>query len=989
MADNVIAANQLSEAFSNLNVDDFLKDELAQYAKKKDILRRLSGGKPLPVAKRWLEWTIQNIVYQDPNVTLPDALLRALFFDGRTDQPRPFKDDLELNKLMLSHDAKDFLMNACDDFPLLELIPDFGVARQAESFYALCKRKLQNEDIISSQLARTWLETTISGISRLNGGVSKELLNALFMDGIASQDHTRTFKINQILNDLMLKCDVTEFLMKACLDTPIHVETATEQATRLNLHFHREFKGLAVERFVKTIPHYEAMYDLRKHYGRIIPIVQSSGTGKSRLVEELGYHIPSLSVCFRRGTSPAQGWPPSDSPAYDFLKDTENFIVNGKKLGDEDMMFRGEEIAAAFLGAWTQIINDNIEAQVPGESPKEWFKSWYLKNEDVADVSRSQRHELFAEVAQRAGTLLDNHRAQLRAWWNTFIGKVDATDPLRHNVFVWHGNLFLLLAEPGMEALANTLIERGQDKFILAFDECTELDPSILQKEIDPPLPGISLIALQRILKASDGFHHFGFKFWYLLLDTNSALSHPGPTEDIGRTFKLRDGFIPLPTWPYLGYDQMANQKKGRCRRQGMHSGFVTSLCTAGRYDIVAEKKLFQGAVFNPMDPYHVIAVFSQRVLLELGTGESSSHLATESVRSHMHILLGVVNRLTITEAPSEPLLAVAAAKALNSSKECYKAAMETLLKGLVQQGTVLDRGLEGGLCIRLLFTLTGDEARVPEGAEFLEGERTLDASLRPIRLSTFLKRLLGKNLGVGSMQYELCYELLEKSSNVWINFTHLVQVDEDISEITTGFLSKAWCRGAAVQCAFSQSVIDGFFVGYAGDLDEPFDERRLVYVPWQTKAKVAASGSAVAKTLVGPWIVSKNGEHYKPEWHVVILMDFGTSTKFKKPGLPLVDLTFGKAAKPGEGHTWGGYARNQEDEYHRYCLNIRGRSVETYPVIKGFENRFDQLFQRALSSPHPEFDKIAASMKRELRPLKVNETEDDKEQEEQEDGED
>ncbi|THH20962.1 hypothetical protein EW146_g529 [Bondarzewia mesenterica] len=126
--------------------------------------------------------------------------------------------------------------------------------------------------------------------------------------------------------------------------------------------------------------------------------------------------------------------------------------------------------------------------------------------------------------------------------------------------------------------------------------------------------------------------------------------------------------------------------------------------------------------------------------------------------------------------------------------------------------------------------------------------------------------------------------------------------------------------------------------------------------------------------------------QRYKPEWHVVILMDLGTSTKFQERGLSFVDLTFQKAAI--EGDTWRGYATKEGDECHRYCLNIRGHGVETYPILKRFENPFDQLFQRVLSSPHPEFDKLAASMKRELQPLKVNETEEDQEPEEEEEAE-
>ncbi|THH16515.1 hypothetical protein EW146_g4130, partial [Bondarzewia mesenterica] len=503
MADNDISANQLSEAFSNLSVDNFLGGaELAEYAKKKDIIRRRSGGQPSPVAKRWVERTIQDILNQGPDVTFPDALSRALFVDGRPSQPRPFKDDSELNKL-LSHDAKGFLMNVYDvrQICLFELFSDFRVTSDIITGYANSQDDLGKEDIGSSQKAKTWLQTMINSISRLklDGGVSKELLNALFVDRIASKNYRRPFKRDPILNGLRLKCDITEFLMKACV--------------------------LLRRSSFSTLPNNQ---------------------------------FP-------------QGWPPSDGPANDFLKDTENFVVNGSKLESEDMKFK-----------------------VSGGSPKEWFKPWHLKNEDVIviDVSRPQRHELFGEVAQRAGTLLDNNRAKLKAWdrRNASIGDLTESDRLQSDVLTWHSDVFRLLARPGIEALANTLIERGQDKFILAFDECTELDPSDKPKGIDPPSPD-----------------DFGFKTWCLLLDINSALSDLAPTGEIARSFRLKDGYFLLPTWPYLGYDQMANQKQSlskardalELRNLTMYGRPYWSTISAS-FDVVAEEKLFQAAAFDP-----------------------------------------------------------------------------------------------------------------------------------------------------------------------------------------------------------------------------------------------------------------------------------------------------------------------------------------------------------------------------------------------------
>jgi putative ribosome biogenesis GTPase RsgA len=52
--------------------------------------------------------------------------------------------------------------------------------------------------------------------------------------------------------------------------------------------FGRQYQGSGVETFMEALDGpYTKMYRESTHSGRIIPILQSSGVGKSRLVEEL------------------------------------------------------------------------------------------------------------------------------------------------------------------------------------------------------------------------------------------------------------------------------------------------------------------------------------------------------------------------------------------------------------------------------------------------------------------------------------------------------------------------------------------------------------------------------------------------------------------------------------------------------------------------------------------------------------------------------
>jgi hypothetical protein len=384
-----------------------------------------------------------------------------------------------------------------------------------------------------------------------------------------------------------------------------------------------------------------------------------------------------------------------------------------------------------------------------------------------------------------------------------------------------------------------------------------------------------------------------------------------------------------------------------------------------------AYEKLFFNMAFDPRNQDHVFAALAVRIGLEIGEGEASARLATEAVRSHMRVLVGVTGGLVITASPSEPMLAIAAAEALNTSSETYKTAIETLLDKLILRGLVLDRGLQGEVYSRLLLMLARDKATMTLSPSFVKYDAIGSAHhVHAVRLSCFLQTLLGDDLGIPDSlvdQKALRMTLLIETSEVWINFTHFVQLSQPIDEVTQPMLLKAWSSGFAFQCTFYQPVIDGFIVAYSGTLDGPFDASNLFVIPWQTKARSDAAGLAVARQLTTPFLIRSdvNGkpERYKPG-HIAFLMDLAASSAFGKINGPHTNLTLGAAERPtGKGGRWDGYASGDEVEPARYCLNIRGHSPREYPVLQGFEKQFNQLFQRSLPCARPEFLQFAKAM--------------------------
>jgi ABC-type lipoprotein export system ATPase subunit len=54
----------------------------------------------------------------------------------------------------------------------------------------------------------------------------------------------------------------------------------------LNAAFVNSFYGSSDDLFKNDLKTYSAMYNSQHHYGKIVCILQSSGTGKSRLIAE-------------------------------------------------------------------------------------------------------------------------------------------------------------------------------------------------------------------------------------------------------------------------------------------------------------------------------------------------------------------------------------------------------------------------------------------------------------------------------------------------------------------------------------------------------------------------------------------------------------------------------------------------------------------------------------------------------------------------------
>jgi hypothetical protein len=124
------------------------------------------------------------------------------------------------------------------------------------------------------------------------------------------------------------------------IDDIDHDDTVAATMSSLQRQWDKEFKGNAIMALEQKIEKAEKVFSKAKYYGRIMSIIQSSGMGKSRLVDELGKETLSISFTLRENAE--TGFPPGDPEVTSYLK--EGF--------DEDEVTRHVRIISLLVAAF-------------------------------------------------------------------------------------------------------------------------------------------------------------------------------------------------------------------------------------------------------------------------------------------------------------------------------------------------------------------------------------------------------------------------------------------------------------------------------------------------------------------------------------------------------------------------------------------------------------------------------------------------------------
>ncbi|KAJ7642745.1 hypothetical protein DFH06DRAFT_606247 [Mycena polygramma] len=629
--------------------------------------------------------------------------------------------------------------------------------------------------------------------------------------------------------------------------------------------------------------HYRDLWERNKatYYGRVVAMIASSGTGKTKLNLEYLRKHGGLYICLRSASdSPGQGWPPGDVHLTSYLE-----LHRDKPLA---------LVTAALIGA----VLETVEQQFT--SLDDHNKSWKLRA--GSRLTRSDpRLDNMAKVASKAKELLYQHLAE-------FISKMcSGAQSVKEDAEL----AVELICEGPADKLA-----RKVPHFLLVVDECTV--PSFL-------FPSDQISPLLRVMECLSKHN-----LWFVLVSTSAKIVSIVPSMNVRGSQRFINQ-TSLPPWFYLPFDPYlagrpitptisAALKLQEIKQYGRP---LWRIYTDGEVLPAAQMKLLGASGLMDFDESQIFSLYSQRICLHLNPSASSHKLEVMAVESHLRQATGIHGGMLLTTCPSEPILALAAATAINSSPECARNTTQALV-ALITKYQV-DRGLEGELYARLIMVMARDAAT----PTLVESE-----ALQPTSLAAFLRSLLHRqHIPATSLA---TFERI--GVNVQLTFTHFVELEADIGIIDADWCFDMLCRGAAAQCTFCQPVIDGLIVGYSGDLSQAFDETQLFLVCYQVKARHQAASAALGTSLTCPMVRYRNRTLVKPK-HLLLLIDMATTTKFQA-GSNHIQITERPAIVPvgqASGKDWAGYAAaHNQLETRGHLIDVRG--LDPYAVLAGVD---------------------------------------------------
>ncbi|PWN48313.1 hypothetical protein IE53DRAFT_370726 [Violaceomyces palustris] len=726
---------------------------------------------------------------------------------------------------------------------------------------------------------------------------------------------------------------------------------------RLTSNFDSPYIGEGVDQFErKVIRVYSNLFENqdgsgKKHYGRIIPIVQSSGTGKSRLVYELRKRWPTQSVCFRRNPSnPNLGFPLQDASVVDFF-------ISPKHLNKDPNL-----LVAALVAAWLHQMTDTMITEATRMS--ELFDDWDHSDTkaDGSRVPNLRRRRNFERVAQLASGWVETYPDLLQKNLNAIPEAGSDGLPLGRDAMMSLGPVKLLVQEKlekfqdqllSLVVVQNAMKSHGMSELphvFFAFDECLLLQELREQQALSnrsSTTPELKLIHICRSFQIMDEFLKPKIRIWLLLLGTNSSLGKMLAMQEAEQSERGRSA-LRLPPWWQLPFDPLLPQipqprtpadvlKIDQLKYYGrpMWAGrdahelvLVASYKLECRSDGPMKDELYRAKV-------QALTLLSQRVCIDIVPlrfeGDEIRNIAADAVERQMRILSSYsTDNVITTKALPESLLSLGAWFKLTSSDlgdMNYGKVLKILRENLLHDSSIDLKGVNGELFGRLLLTMAHDQTPTWKGLRVARQILVAPAVCIP----SFVVTLLGTEGGTSAVK-ELTSLIGLNLDETHLNFTNFDTVCVPKDQVSSSFLWKCWKRGTAVQCAPGQNGVDLILPVLVGKLDLDLDgpekvkiEEHMTYIGVQVKNRL----QAVQKNACfhGPYL-SRGWTH---QALFSLVLDLGTETTFNESNVSAHVKVSMSSCDDSERTAAVHFAAGQTP---MPCIHVRSCSPDVYPCL-------------------------------------------------------
>ncbi|KAI0301698.1 hypothetical protein B0F90DRAFT_1667815 [Multifurca ochricompacta] len=547
----------------------------------------------------------------------------------------------------------------------------------------------------------------------------------------------------------------------------------------------------------------------KKVYARYCSIVQSSGMGKSRLIDELSKKDFVIPINLRPEDS--KGYPPPDHELRRFLA-----------LGGGDNADLAYSRACHFMLALfkeTAILLNRLDA--PNRADRiHRFREYMSRGQDMTSTGKD-RKSFYEGVVARANGSMNAHRG------------VDANQ-LREAF----DNLKNVVNDPSPRDL------RPEDTHVdiyVMFDEAHSLTNPFSEHDSRSPFT-----ELRRTLRV------FAKKpIWTFFLSTTGKITQFSQPRSADPSNHIRRGELLTPgPYIYLGFDQLMETRKISKRNTLEDVTLLECVAHMGRplwggyYDHGDNEKLLCGPGSEGLSDAQTYAVLSQRLALDIDTSQyllpsatplTPTEIVHEQISNHMRVCISVGKGFESMRAvaSSEPILSEAAYLVMKGGHGfSLPVALEKVLSGFA-----VSQGARGELFVAAWFTWARDHA-VGRKGDPSDGVLCHTFSVKELFQSLFsastIRSILKTKPSLCPQKEKENQPLFEKVfDGATMHFNHFVKpYEHDV--LARKYLIRFMARGAAALGSNCQPGFDAVYPYLYGGID--LDMQKLGFIIVQVK---------------------------------------------------------------------------------------------------------------------------------------------------------